>query len=204
VTSHLPIAYLPGASGRGAVLGPVAARLAKRREPHVVDYPELSSAPKVAGIDSLDDLCRHVGAQLPPRFDAVALSMGVAIALRLALAAPERVRRLVLVAPAGGVDVRALGGVDWRPAFTSRRPDAPRWFVDDAVDLTPQLSLVRAPTLIVCGEHDLVAPVAVGRYLLERLPEARLETIPGATHDLEQEFPDLIASLVEAHLRAAA
>jgi pimeloyl-ACP methyl ester carboxylesterase len=37
--------------------------------------------------------------------------------------------------------------------------------------------------------------------LRAHLPSALLEVIPGATHDLEEEFPDLVASLIEAHLR---
>jgi pimeloyl-ACP methyl ester carboxylesterase len=37
--------------------------------------------------------------------------------------------------------------------------------------------------------------------LQERLGDARLEIIPEATHDLEIDYPDLIASLIEAHLR---
>jgi hypothetical protein len=31
-----------------------------------------------------------------------------------------------------------------------------------------------------------------------------LEVVPGGTHDLEIDFPDLIASFIEAHLRRPA
>jgi pimeloyl-ACP methyl ester carboxylesterase len=37
--------------------------------------------------------------------------------------------------------------------------------------------------------------------LAQHLPTSRLEVIPGATHDLELDHPDLIASMIEAHLR---
>ncbi len=197
----LPVVYLPGASGRGSVLRPIAERLARRREPHLVDYPGLSGAPAPPDVHSLDELARHLVANLPERFDAVSLSMGSALALRIALSYGERLRRLVLATPAGGVDVRAFGAVDWRPAFEARRPHAPRWFLDDAVDLTPRLSSVRVPTLLVLGGRDGIAPVAIGEHLRAHLPMARLEVVPDATHDLEEEFPDLLASLVEAHLR---
>jgi len=43
--------------------------------------------------------------------------------------------------------------------------------------------------------------VAAGELLLARLPSATLEVVTGATHDLEAEHPDLLASLIEAHLR---
>jgi pimeloyl-ACP methyl ester carboxylesterase len=143
-----------------------------------------------------------VSAALPARIDVVSLSMGSAVALRLALTCPERVRRLVLVTPAGGADARRFGATDWRPAFRARRPDAPPWFVDDdASDLSDDLGGVTARTLLVASEHDSIAPVAFANHLRTRLPFATLEVVPAATHDLEDEFPDLAASLIEAHFR---
>lgn len=112
-----------------------------------------------------------------------------------------RVRRLVLVTPCGGFDAQRFGALDWRKVFLERRPDAPRWFVDDARDFTPQLGAVRAPTLIVMGEEDPIAPPAIGEFLIERLPSAKLEILPNAGHDLEEEYPAFLASLIEAHLR---
>lgn len=92
-------------------------------------------------------------------------------------------------------------GLKGASGVVARRPDAPQWFLDDPIDLTPRLSGVSAPTLLVFGGHDAVAPVAAGEHLRARLPDARLEVVPEATHDLEEEFPDLLASLIEAHLR---
>jgi pimeloyl-ACP methyl ester carboxylesterase len=127
--------------------------------------------------------------------------MGSLLALRLALEHPSRVRRLVLVTAAGGIPARALGAVDWRPSYREKRRDAPAWFVDDRTDFTDRLRSLMQPTLLVFGESDLIAPVAIGEFLRERLPTARLEVVPGATHDLEEEYPDLLASLLEAHFR---
>lgn len=197
----LPVVYLPGASGRSAVWRPIAERLARRRSPIFIDYPGLGDAPLDSSIRSLDDLSRVVSASLPPRADVVSLSMGSAVALRLALHYPERVRRLVLVTPAGGTDALLFGATDWRPSFRARRPDAPRWFVDDARDLAGELGRVTARTLLVAGEHDSIAPIAFANHLRTRLPFATLELVPAATHDLEDEFPDLVASLIEAHFR---
>jgi pimeloyl-ACP methyl ester carboxylesterase len=180
---------------------PIAERLAGRREPILVDYPGSGAAAADPAVESLSDLARVVLAALPARCDLVALSMGCVLALGLAVEHPERIRRLVLVAAAGGVDVGGLGGIDWRGSFRRSRPQAPQWFVDDHTDLTDRLGSVVAPTLLVFGDRDLVAPVAVGKFLLERLPSARLEVVAGATHDLEEEQPDLLASLIEAHFR---
>jgi poly(3-hydroxyoctanoate) depolymerase len=123
------------------------------------------------------------------------------LALRLALDRPERVRKLILLATSGGIDVAALGGLDWRDTFRGLQPTAPTWFVDDRTDVTPRLGEIRQPTLLVFGDADLIAPVGVGRFLAEGLPDARLEILENATHDLEDEYPDVVASLIEAHLR---
>jgi pimeloyl-ACP methyl ester carboxylesterase len=73
--------------------------------------------------------------------------------------------------------------------------------LEDRTDVTADLSRIGQPTLLIFGEADLIAPVRVGHFLHSKLPDARLELVPDATHDLESEYPDLIASLIEAHLR---
>jgi len=197
----LPLVFLPGAGGRLDLLKPVVARLAPRRPTSLCEYPGIGHAAPLAELLTLDDLQRHVFARLPERFDLVAKSMGGVLALRFVLAHPERVRKLVLLATSGGIDVAALGGLDWRDTFRQVQPAAPTWFSDDRTDVTAQLGNIHQHTLLVFGDDDLIAPVVVGKFLAERLPHAHLEILPKATHDLEGEYPDLIASLIEAHLR---
>lgn len=198
---YLPIAYLPGASGRSTVWEPIANVLAHRREAFLFSYPGLGDAPAHEEIRSLPDLVQWVASELPERCDVVALSMGSTVALRLALEYPERIRRLVLVTPCGGMNAERFGALDWREAFVAARPFAPRWFVTDASDYTEQLGRISAPTLLVLGEDDAIAPPAIGEFLLERLPNAKLEIVSDASHDLEEEHPAFLASLIEAHLR---
>jgi len=200
-TEYLPVAYLPGASGRSTVWEPIANVLAHRREAFLFAYPGLGDAPDHEAIHSLADLVRWIASELPERCDLVALSMGSTIALRLALEYPERIRRLVLVVPCGGMNAKRFGALDWREAFLSARPFAPRWFVTDDSDFSEQLSQISAPTLLVLGEDDRIAPPAIGEFLIERLPNAKLEVVSDASHDLEEEHPAFLASLIEAHLR---
>lgn len=197
----LPLVFLPGASSQGDAWQPIIRRLAARRTPHLLDYPGLGKTPAEPELRTLADLGRWLERDLPERFDVASLSMGSSLALRWALAWPERVHRMVLVAPAGGVDARRLGGLDWRPTFESRHPRAPRFFLDDDAHFDTELGKILAPTLLLFGDADLVAPVSVGEFLRARLPDARLEVVAGATHDLESEYPDWVASLIEAHLR---
>jgi poly(3-hydroxyoctanoate) depolymerase len=200
-TLYLPVAYLPGASGRSASWEPIASVLAYRREARLFDYPGLGEREELPGIQDLSDLTRWIVSELPELCDVVTLSMGSALGLRLALEYPERVRRLVLVAPCGGLDAQRFGALDWRETFVRERPQAPRWFVEDHSDFTDKLSTISSPTLLVFGDEDLIAPPAIGEFLRQRLPSAKLEVVPNASHDIEEEHPAFVASLIEAHLR---
>jgi pimeloyl-ACP methyl ester carboxylesterase len=200
-TEYLPVAYLPGASGRSTVWEPIANVLAHRREALLFNYPGLGDAPPRDDVQSLSDLLRWIASELPERCDVVSLSTGSVLALNLALEYPERVRRLVLVTPCGGLDGAQFGALDWRPAFIANRPEAPRWFVHEHLDATARLGSIPMPTLVVCGAQDMIAPPSLGQFVCERLPSAKLEVLPDADHDLEEEYPALLASLIEAHLR---
>lgn len=199
----LPLIFLPGAGSRGELWQPVLRRLERRRPTRVLDYPGLGDTPAEPLLRTIDDLAARLERQLPQRFDLAALSMGASLALRWAIALGDRVRRLVLVAPCGGVDARRFGALDWRSAFEARRPGAPRFFLDDDTHFDAELARVRSRALLVFGDRDLIAPVSAGEFLRDRLAGAKLEVLPGATHDIETEFPDLVASLIEAHLRSA-
>jgi pimeloyl-ACP methyl ester carboxylesterase len=201
VAPPLPLVILPGAGGRLDLLKPIADRLARRRATFLCEYPGIGHAEPDPQLRTLADLQEHVLHGLPERFDLVAKSMGGVLALRIALEQPERVRKLVLLATSGGINVAALGGLDWRDTFRRFQPNAPTWFVEDRTDVTAELGRITQQTLLVFGEADLIAPVRVGHFLQSKLPNARLELVPDATHDLESEFPDLIASFIEAHLR---
>lgn len=197
----LPLVFFPGAGGRVENLRPIAERLARRRETRICEYPGLGGAAPDPALRTFADLEQHLLASLPERFDLVSMSMGGVLALRIALAHPERLRKLVLLATSGGVDVAALGALNWRDELAKAGPNQPAWFIEDRTDVTPELGRIPHPTLLVFGDADLIAPPAIGELLRDRLPHAKLEVIPQATHDLELEYPDLIASLIEAHLR---
>jgi alkanesulfonate monooxygenase SsuD/methylene tetrahydromethanopterin reductase-like flavin-dependent oxidoreductase (luciferase family)/pimeloyl-ACP methyl ester carboxylesterase len=60
------------------------------------------------------------------------------------------------------------------------------------------LRRVTAPTLVVAGELDGLVPRQHAEAYAERIPGARLETIPGAGHMLTLELPAQVADLVAA------
>ena len=77
---------------------------------------------------------------------------------------------------------------------------APYWEEGDEELLVPdvadRLGEVRAPTLVVVGEEDFDEMQAIGRKLAAEIPDARLETIPGAAHIPSLERPELFDPLV--------
>lgn len=56
-------------------------------------------------------------------------------------------------------------------------------------DSTGLLGEIDAPTLVIAGEHDVIAPMAEAETLAAGIPGARLVTIPGAGHVTCMEAP---------------
>jgi pimeloyl-ACP methyl ester carboxylesterase len=145
------------------------------------------------------------------RVGLVGHSMGGLIAAELAADAPDRVDRLVLVDPAALPlnprpiihafsllrELRTLA-----PSFlpvlladTLRAGPLTFWRAARALmlaDLRPKLAQIRAPTLVIWGEHDALVPLAFAQQLAEYLRYEQLVVIKGAGHvpmwDHPQEF----------------
>jgi 3-oxoadipate enol-lactonase len=60
-----------------------------------------------------------------------------------------------------------------------------------ALDLTDRLGQIEAPTLVVTGEHDPVAPPSSGEELAGAISDARHVVIPGAAHIANAERPEV-------------
>lgn len=168
--------------------------LAARRQVHVIDLPRLRrpSGPR----DFADWLGRWLEASSLERTDVAGHSLGGLVAAELAAAEPERVRRLVLVGPAGIPCGRSLARrvvplvgtlYDIRRSLPTVVPGAVRAgpgavargiaFVSSR-DLRDELSGVRAPTLLVWGDRDRLVPPSLAEEWLRLLPGARLERLP--------------------------
>jgi pimeloyl-ACP methyl ester carboxylesterase len=197
-----PILFLPGAGGSPDFWKPVAERLPADWPKEHFGWPGLGDQPHDAAIAGIDDLVHRVAARIDGPVDLVAQSMGGVIATRLALAQPERVRRLVLVVTSGGVDMAGLGAADWRADYRRSFPRAAAWIT--APGSSPGLAVERivAPTLLIWGDADPISPVAVGRHLEQRIAGARLHVVPGGDHDLARTHAVEVAALVARHLTA--
>lgn len=190
--------FLPGASGSADFWKPVAR--AAGLEGTFLSWPGLGMEPPRPDITGIDSLVALAAREIAAPVDILAQSMGGVIALRLALAFPHRVRRLVLAVTSGGLPVADLGGADWRAEYFSTFPGAARWIADPVPDLSDHLPAIAAPTLLLWGDADPISPVAVGERLLALLPRARLRVLPGAGHDLVRTHAAAIAPDIRQHL----
>ncbi|MBN9607030.1 MAG: alpha/beta hydrolase [Actinomycetales bacterium] len=64
--------------------------------------------------------------------------------------------------------------------------------------VTEVAARITAPTLLIAGERDDIAPLAGQRRALEEFPDARLEVIPDVGHLIHYEQPARAAELIAA------
>lgn len=165
-----------------------------------LDWPGAGWQPHDPSVTGYRDLVALAADQVADGSDVVAQSMGGAVAIGLALAHPRKVRRLVLVATSGGLDVQALGGEDWCEAYATEFPNAGPWVTEEHLDYTRELGSLRVPTCLIWGDSDPISPTPVGLALQSALPSSTLHVLPGGTHALAEELPDEVARLVIQHL----
>jgi pimeloyl-ACP methyl ester carboxylesterase len=195
------IAYLPGASGARAFWRPVAERLTDLGPTTLFGWPGFGDEPADETVQSVADLVRWTLERLPAGpVDVVAQSMGGVVATLLALAHPERVRRLVLCATSGGIDVAALGAADWRPEYSAEFPHVPDWFVVDRTDVSARLTTITAPTLVLYGDQDRLCNQRIASFLAGRIPGATLTCISGGEHMMARDLPDIVVVPIRKHL----
>jgi pimeloyl-ACP methyl ester carboxylesterase len=152
--------------------------------------------------------------------DIVGWSDGGIIGLLLALQRPELVARLVAIGANYSYKGFSPENIDREaPYFTAMAdrygaisPDRREHFpsVADRVlqlwssepDLTTSdLAAIGAPVLVMAGDRDLI-PLAHTASLFEALPRAQLAIVPGTSHGLIAEKPDLVGQLILDFLEA--
>lgn len=151
--------------------------------------------------------------------DVVGYSDGANIGLLLAIAAPERVRRLVLVSGNFHADgmteafhrgLRMARADSFEPhfaeAYRALSPDgAEHWpvvfeklqrmMLEEPRLRADDLERIEAPTLVLAGDRDYVA-VSHTVAMFEAIPNARLCIVPGGSHGLLTEQPQLTTRVI--------
>jgi len=184
------LTFVPGAAGLGSFWSPIIERLPADWKARTLDLPGLGPVPPAPGVQSYDDLARHVASAIAAPTVLVGQSMGGYIALKLALARPELVRRLVLVVAAAGVDMARHRAHDWRPSDRAENSGLPSWVHAPPDDLSTELHRIEVPVLLLWATRDAISPLGVAHELAARLPRARLVTFDSDDHWVARHFPD--------------
>jgi pimeloyl-ACP methyl ester carboxylesterase len=193
--------FLPGAGADPMFWQPLAKLLPKDWEKQYFGWPGIGHQPPNPQVKSFMDIVGMVEDSLGDTpVDLLAQSMGGAVAMRVALNNPDKIRRIVLAVTAGGIDVSALGGIDWRPEYKREYPQAASWIMETRPSYEHELHKIAHPTLLLWGENDPISPVSVGRRLSDLLPNAILHIIPQGDHAFVQERPAEIVELIRKHL----
>lgn len=85
-----------------------------------------------------------------------------------------------------------------QPAFYRQIAQADQFHTDEVQDRYGEIGF---PTLVCWGQDDTWIPVAKGRELTARIPGARLETIAGAGHLVQEDAPAELAAALLAFLQ---
>jgi pimeloyl-ACP methyl ester carboxylesterase len=205
----------------GTYLEPTAALLAPRYRTYVPDLPGFGrSVRPERGLDlpglarAVISYCDAVGVEQPI---LIGNSLGCPIIVELATTFPDRIKRAVLVSPAGGPNNQPLGRalaqmvMDGSREQPSMLPIAARDYL--RFGAIRSVSLFRAmtryptlerlphlvvPTLVIAGLRDPLVKLA-NAPRLSVLPHVDVVTIAGA-HALNYSDPQLVAELIEAHI----
>lgn len=196
------VLFLPGASGDPRFWAPVAERLPPAWERVLLGWPGLGDVPPSPAVTGMADLVALTLERMDRPVDLVAQSMGGVVAIQAALARPALVRRLVLAATSGGVDLARFGAEDWRAEYRREYPHAAPWILGRPPDLEADLPRIAAPTLLVWGSADRISPVTVGAHLARVLPRAELVVIPGGEHMCARDRASEVVPHVLRHLAA--
>jgi 2-hydroxy-6-oxonona-2,4-dienedioate hydrolase len=199
---------------------PTAGRLAERCTVYAPDLPgfglsaPLGVRPTVRRLaDALVAWLDAAALEMPHAF--VANSFGCQVVADFAARRPERVARLVLVGPTIDRQARSLGRQAARLALDSVREPVGLLalemvdyvqhvrksgiggFVEMIRDSVERnLSLVRAPTLVVRGDRDPIVPHTWAEEVAATLPRGRLVEVPGAAHAVNYNAPDALTRLI--------
>jgi len=228
---RLPLVMIHGLGVSGRTLLPLARRLlAAGRGVLVPDLPGFgrSPAPRPPRPRTLDvsGLAAAVAAAMEaaglPRAAVLGHSLGGQVAVELADRFPQRVARLVLVAPtvdraartAGREVLRlladsyreppalvALAAWDYLAAGPRRIAATLRFALADAIER--KLPWIDAPALVVRGGRDPIVSRRWAEEVARRLPAGELATLPRAAHALPWSVPGELARLVASFLDGA-
>lgn len=171
-----------------------------------VECPELfsSAGNEISYSRILADLERKYSDETEP-LRICGLSLGALLAIDFTIRHGDKVSSLVLVGaqykvPTLLIDFqnllfRCMPGKSFESMGLSKSNTIALAHSMRSLDFTLQLSRIVCPVTIVCGEKDS-ANLKASKKLNDLLPQATLQIIPGAGHEINKCAPDAIAAIL--------
>lgn len=205
-----------GAGRSGSPLRPTSMPELAADAARLLDALEVESA-HVYGLSMGGMIAQELAITFPERVRGLILggtSPGGPLAARPAL------RELRSMAAGAGGALRQpgrpwLGAMVFSPEFRAEEPErvrellehfarhrarpqgmAAHWWATVYHDTMSRLPRIQAPTLVLHGERDAMAPLANARLLAQRIPDAELAIVPAAGHAYPLERPEESLALV--------
>jgi pimeloyl-ACP methyl ester carboxylesterase len=72
----------------------------------------------------------------------------------------------------------------------------------DRFDIMDQVQAIGNPTLVICGDQDVLTPIKYSRFLADKIAGARLEIVEKAGHLVMLERPEEFNKKIEAFFRS--
>ncbi len=162
-----------------------------------------------------DDTITFIDQVVGEPADLVGHSDGAFVAMQVAMQRPDLVKRLVMISGGFNKSGEAMPDMEWDvealtqflgPAYGEVSPDGVAHFpvvatkIGDMAAIEPnleaaELAKVAARSLVMFSDDDLMTLThAVEMY--DALPNAELAIVPGTSHFLMQEKPDLVNKIV--------
>ncbi len=206
-----PLVCVHGLAGSSRWWQPVAGDLEATGPVVLLDLPRALSPDDLTGW-----VAREIE-ELAGPVDLVGHSLGALVALRVAAARPDLVRKLILIAPPG-IQSRRSAIAYGPPVVATMLRAGPRFLVRAATDAAragprnvlrggshvaatdarSEAARVHTPTLLVWGMHDRLTPSTIGREWLQALPDARLHVIEDAGHVPMVDSPSELVAAISA------
>lgn len=222
--SGAPLVYLHGGFSDARELDPLFERYADHFRVYAPDRRGHGRTPDVAGAfgyaQFADDTIAFLETVVVQPAHLVGFSVGATTALLVALQRPDLVRRVVLISgqfhrdglvgeflgddPVAGA--KQMAGSPLAEQYADVSPDGADQFVvvaekvirmalDEPTLTTDDVARVQARALVVCSDDDAVS-LEHTTALYRALPDAELAVIPGTSHVLILEKPDLVGSMI--------
>ena len=197
-------------------------------KPNLLKIPGLTE--KIDRAWNLDDYVEWLNKKIGSETILIGHSSGGRLALAYSLKYPQKVKQLILMDSAGvyhkelsirikrflfrkiakwgkkitkyqglrGLLYKLAGEMDYKQASPVMRETMKNLI---SVDLTPRLTEIKPPTLIIWGEQDKTTPVFDGRLMYKLIPNSKFHIIKDAKHSPMFTHPSEVVKIIAKEIK---